>query len=58
MPMCLLFFLGVFASYLLVLRREGRRFPWSHFLKWLAAVGLAVAVCMAVAVIRFHFHLI
>jgi sec-independent protein translocase protein TatC len=41
-PMILLYFLGVFASYLLVLRREGRKFPWKMFLVWLAAV-LAVA---------------
>jgi len=41
-PMILLYFLGVFASYLLVLRREGRNFPWRVFLIWLAAV-LAVA---------------
>ena len=41
-PMILLYFLGVFASYLLVLRREGRKFPWKLFFIWLAAV-LAVA---------------
>jgi sec-independent protein translocase protein TatC len=27
-PMCLLFYLGVFVSYLHLLRREGRAFPW------------------------------
>jgi sec-independent protein translocase protein TatC len=27
-PMILLYFIGVFAGYLLVLSREGRRFPW------------------------------
>jgi sec-independent protein translocase protein TatC len=46
-PMILLYFLGVFASYLLVLRREGRKFPWKIFLIWLAAVlavtGIAIA---------------
>jgi sec-independent protein translocase protein TatC len=56
-PMCLLFFLGIFASYLLVLRRESRSFPWTHFLRWLAAVVIALAVCAAVAVLKFHFHL-
>ena len=30
-PMCLLFYVGIFASYLLVLNRENRRFPWKHF---------------------------
>jgi len=42
-PMCMLF-LGVFLSYLLVLKREQRRFPWIAFLKWLAiAVALIAA---------------
>ena len=29
-PMVLLFFVGIFASYLLVLQREQRRFPWQR----------------------------
>ena len=40
-PMCLLFYLGVLASYLLVLRREGREFPWRAAM--LAAGGAAAA---------------
>jgi sec-independent protein translocase protein TatC len=31
-PMCLLFFVGVFASFLLVYKREGRKFPWGKIL--------------------------
>jgi len=46
-PMILLYFLGVFASYLLVLRREGRKFPWKVFLIWLAAVLVVVGIGMA-----------
>ena len=46
-PMILLYFLGVFASYLLVLRREGRKFPWKVFLIWLAAVLVVVGIAMA-----------
>ena len=53
LPMCLLFFLGVFASYLLVLNRESRRFPWRAFLKWLAFFAF-VAACAAAVVIRYH----
>jgi sec-independent protein translocase protein TatC len=56
-PMCLLFFLGIFASYLLVLKRENRRFPWKDFLKWLAVVVVVLAVCVLVAVVEFHMHL-
>jgi sec-independent protein translocase protein TatC len=46
-PMILLYFLGVFLSYLLVLRREGRKFPWKVFLIWLAAVLAVAAIAMA-----------
>jgi len=46
-PMILLYFLGVFASYLLVLRRECRKFPWKVFLIWLAAVLVVVGIGMA-----------
>jgi sec-independent protein translocase protein TatC len=40
-PMCLLFYLGVFVSYLFLLRREGRAFPWRPAL--LIAGGAAAA---------------
>src|SRR5580704_9111472 len=40
-PMCMLFFFGIFLSYLLVLKRENRRFPWKPFLMWLA-IALAM----------------
>jgi sec-independent protein translocase protein TatC len=39
-PMCVLFYLGVFASYLLLLRREQRPFPWRPVL---IAAGAAAA---------------
>ena len=32
-PMCALYFVGVFCGYLLVLRREGKKFPWKSALK-------------------------
>ena len=53
LPMCLLFYLGVFASYLLVLKRESRRFPWKAFLKWLAIV-LFVAGCAVAIITKYH----
>jgi len=43
-PMVLLYFLGVFASYLLVLRREARKFPWKLFFLWLAAVLVVAGI--------------
>jgi sec-independent protein translocase protein TatC len=33
LPMCILYYLGVFLGYLFVLKREGRRFPWENVLK-------------------------
>jgi sec-independent protein translocase protein TatC len=45
-PMIILFYVGIFASWLLVLNREQRRFPWRTFLKW---VGIVVLVLVAAA---------
>src|SRR6202000_1830775 len=33
-PMIVLFYIGIFASYILVLRREKRKFPWGTFFPW------------------------
>ena len=54
-PMCLLFYLGLFASYLLVLKRESRRFPWKAFQKWLAVFAFVTA-CVAAVAIKYHWH--
>jgi sec-independent protein translocase protein TatC len=56
-PMCLLFFLGVFASYLLVLKREKRRFPWGAFFIWVGSVLAAIGIAVAWMVIKFNYHL-
>jgi sec-independent protein translocase protein TatC len=55
LPMCLLFYLGLFASYILVLKRESRRFPWRAFLKWLA-IFLFVAACAVAIVTKYHLY--
>jgi sec-independent protein translocase protein TatC len=57
-PMVALFFVGVFASYLLVLKREGKKFPWG--LIALVALGIILAIAGAVAVLmyRYHYHFI
>jgi sec-independent protein translocase protein TatC len=57
-PMVVLYFVGVFASYLLTLSRENRRFPWRTFL---IAVGIPAALIAAglyLAIARFGFHFI
>jgi sec-independent protein translocase protein TatC len=55
-PMILLYFLGVFASYMLVLRRENRRFPWADFLKWVGVMVVLLAGGVAVAVLKYGYH--
>jgi sec-independent protein translocase protein TatC len=57
-PMCLLFFVGIFASYILVLSREGRRFPWRKTLTIVAAVLLLLAGVLYVAITRFGIKLV
>ena len=49
-PMNLLYFAGLLASYLLVLQREGRSFPWRKVLMWLMVlVVLAAGAYIAIA---------
>ena len=57
-PMCLLFFVGIFASYLLVLNREGRRFPWSRVLIPVLLVLMLVAGGLILAITKFGLHLV
>jgi sec-independent protein translocase protein TatC len=54
-PMCALYFVGVFAGLLLVMRREGRVVPWTNIV--LIALGAAIiAAAAAFAIIHFHLH--
>jgi sec-independent protein translocase protein TatC len=57
-PMCLLFFVGIFASYLLVMHREGRRFPWGKILGWGAVIVVAVGSVLYLLLARFGYHLV
>jgi sec-independent protein translocase protein TatC len=57
-PMCLLFFVGVFASYLLVLHREHRRFPWRMILYTLLVVLLAASGALYIAITKYGYHLV
>jgi sec-independent protein translocase protein TatC len=57
-PMCALYFVGVFAGYLLMLRREGQRFPWGKVLLVVGALVLIAAGLVALLVWRYHYHLI
>jgi sec-independent protein translocase protein TatC len=55
-PMCMLFFVGVFASHLLVLHREGKKFPWLKLIG-IAIVSLAVIAGISYWILlRLHYH--
>lgn len=43
LPMCALFYIGIFAGYLLVLNREQRKFPW----KMVMTIGAVVLLLLA-----------
>lgn len=55
-PMILLYFVGVFASYLLVLRREKEAFPWAKVIRPTLLVLAILAGMVAVLVFGFHLH--
>jgi len=57
-PMIVLFFLGVFASYLLVLNREGQKFPWKAFFIWILAVLAIVGGIVAIMVSQYNYHFV
>ena len=55
-PMCLLYFIGVFASYLLVLHREDQPFPWKAFLLTLLVILMIVAGVVYTAITRYNYR--
>jgi len=56
LPMCLLFFVGIGASYLLVLRREKRKLPWAKLFGYTFGILAAIAAVMYWLHIRFGYH--
>jgi sec-independent protein translocase protein TatC len=57
-PMVFLYFLGIFASYLLTLNREQKRFPWGKFLVFASIPILLAALSVALAIYQFGFKLV
>jgi sec-independent protein translocase protein TatC len=53
LPMLVLYYLGVFLGYLVILHREGRRFPWYNVLKITVLILLLVGAALYVAITRF-----
>jgi sec-independent protein translocase protein TatC len=57
-PMIILFYVGIFASYILVLRREKRRFPWGTFFKWTTMVLVALIVVSFLVAKYYGYHFV
>jgi sec-independent protein translocase protein TatC len=55
-PMCLLFYVGIFAGYLLVLKREGRKFPWGKVLMIVAIVLAVLGGLLYLAAVHYKLH--
>ncbi len=55
-PMSMLFFIGVFAGWILTLHRENRRFPWGSVFKWMAIIVAVLAGIVAIAIWKFGVH--
>jgi sec-independent protein translocase protein TatC len=52
LPMCILYYFGIFIGYLFVLRREGRQFPWENVLKITVLILLLLSGSVWLAVSR------
>ncbi|HXE64509.1 MAG TPA: twin-arginine translocase subunit TatC [Bryobacteraceae bacterium] len=57
-PMILLFYLGVFGSYVLVLKRENQKFPWAKFITWVLVVLIIIAAISWVAAQYFGYRFV
>lgn len=57
-PMTLLYFVGVFGGYLIVLRREGRPFPWLKVLPPILGAIALIAGVIYILVTHYGFKLI
>jgi len=55
-PMCLLFFVGVFGGYILVLHREQQRFPWMRFVLWTLGALLILGAAAWIMTAKYHYH--
>ncbi len=57
-PMCILFYVGIFASYLLVLHRENKKFPWKITLTIVLCVLILLGVALYLAITHFGVKLV
>jgi len=52
----LLYFVGVFASYLLVLKREGKKFPWVKVLLLTLLALLAIVTLVVKRMLEWRYR--
>jgi sec-independent protein translocase protein TatC len=57
-PMWVLFYVGIFAGYLLVLHREQRSFPWRKVLPWVGAVLAIAAAAGWYFAVHYGYHFV
>src|ERR1017187_1407680 len=57
-PMCFLFYIGIFAGYLLVLHREDRRFPWKKTMTIVIPVLLLLALVLYLCITKYGMRLV
>ncbi|MEX2261245.1 MAG: twin-arginine translocase subunit TatC [Bryobacteraceae bacterium] len=55
-PMCILFYAGVFASYLLTLHREEKAFPWAKVLCGIGIVLLLLLGVVYLAMVKYGYQ--
>lgn len=55
-PMCVLYFVGVFASYVLVLHREDQPFPWKAFWMTVGVILFIAAGVICIAISRYNYR--
>lgn len=58
LPMCLLFYVGVFAGYLLVLHRENRRFPWKKVMSYVIPVLIVIGGLIYLYMRKYGYHVV
>ena len=57
-PMCFLFYIGIFAGYLLVLHRENRRFPWKKTMTIAIPVLFLLGLGLYVSITKYGMKLV
>jgi sec-independent protein translocase protein TatC len=58
LPMLVLYYVGVFLGYLVVLNREGRRFPWYTVLKITVLLILLIGGAIYLAITRYGYKVV